>query len=411
MKKRIGIVTHNVSGTDGVSLEILKWYKVLERIGYECYFFGAEFYDFLPKDRTFQCSEASWHTDKHKKIIEKSFGANHKNHSDILFSVIESSKESLKLKIFEFINKFSIDTLLVENAMAIPVNVPLGLAIEEILKETNMPAVAHNHDFYWERDRYMQGNRIQEYLDRAFPVIGLENLKHVVINSKAQRHLKERLNTDSTVVYNVCDFLKPIKETSSEVIENIREDAGLYDGEIFFLQPVRVVPRKKIEYSIDFLEMWNKTHTPTRLVIPHAEKDTFYIEHLKCYAKERNVELAFLGEYLQSGKYELDDVYNASDFIFFTSDYEGFGNALLETIYFKKPMLVNRYEIFIDDIEPTGLDVIKIDNKMTEETVDEVEKLLANPSKIEQMVETNFYIANKEFSFEYLEEKLRKIFS
>ncbi len=40
--KRVGFVSTRISGTDGVSLETYKWYQVLERNGYECYFFAGE---------------------------------------------------------------------------------------------------------------------------------------------------------------------------------------------------------------------------------------------------------------------------------------------------------------------------------------------------------------------------------
>ena len=40
--KKVGFVSTRIAGTDGVSLETYKWYKVLERNGYECYFFAGE---------------------------------------------------------------------------------------------------------------------------------------------------------------------------------------------------------------------------------------------------------------------------------------------------------------------------------------------------------------------------------
>jgi hypothetical protein len=55
------------------------------------------------------------------------------------------------------------------------------------------------------------------------------------------------------------------------------------------------------------------------------------------------------------------DVYPHADFITYPSLYEGFGNAFLEAIYFKKPLLINRYAIFVRDIEPKGFDLITMD--------------------------------------------------
>jgi hypothetical protein len=39
--KRIGFVSTRLKGTDGVSMETEKWRIVLERMGYECFFFSG----------------------------------------------------------------------------------------------------------------------------------------------------------------------------------------------------------------------------------------------------------------------------------------------------------------------------------------------------------------------------------
>jgi len=63
-------------------------------------------------------------------------------------------------------------------------HVPLGLSLTEIIAETQIPTVAHHHDFYWERVRYSI-NAVNDYLGMAFPP-NLSNIEHVVINSAAR---------------------------------------------------------------------------------------------------------------------------------------------------------------------------------------------------------------------------------
>jgi len=48
---RIGFVSTHIAGTDGVTLETNKWYQILERNGYECYFFAGELD--TPEERSF----------------------------------------------------------------------------------------------------------------------------------------------------------------------------------------------------------------------------------------------------------------------------------------------------------------------------------------------------------------------
>ena len=68
------------------------------------------------------------------------------------------------------------------------------------------------------------------------------------------------------------------------------------------------------------------------------------------------------------------DAYLAADLITYPSLYEGFGNALIEAVFYGIPVLVNRYPVYDADIRPLGLRFVKVDGAITEETVAEVRK-------------------------------------
>jgi mannosylglucosylglycerate synthase len=110
----------------------------------------------------------------------------------------------------------------------------------------------------------------------------------------------------------------------------------------------------------------------------------------------------------QGGKiYALGDAYPHADFVTYPSLVEGFGNALLETIYFKKPALVNRYSVYKADIAPKGFSFVEIDGKITPEAVALVRELLESPSRRREMVERNYRIARRHFSYRALQEVLK----
>ena len=50
-----------------------------------------------------------------------------------------------------------------------------------------------------------------------------------------------------------------------------------------------------------------------------------------------------------------------ADLVMYPSIYEGFGNALLEAFYFKVPIIVNRYPVWVRDIEPKEFQVPVMD--------------------------------------------------
>jgi glycosyltransferase involved in cell wall biosynthesis len=93
------------------------------------------------------------------------------------------------------------------------------------------------------------------------------------------------------------------------------------------------------------------------------------------------------------------DIYPHADFITYPSLYEGFGNAFLEAVYFKKPILINRYSIFVRDIEPKGFDLIAMDGFLTRKTVEKVREVLESPRRRRQMVETNYETALRHYSY------------
>jgi hypothetical protein len=97
--------------------------------------------------------------------------------------------------------------LIAQNALTIPLQVPLGIALTEIIAETLMPTIAHHHDFFWERTRYLI-NAVGDYLRMAFPP-NLHNIAHVVINSQAQEELALRTGLSSMIIPNVLEFENP----------------------------------------------------------------------------------------------------------------------------------------------------------------------------------------------------------
>ena len=103
---------------------------------------------------------------------------------------IHNLRSYLKVQLQEYIKNYNLDLIIIENALSIPLHIPLGLALAELVSETQIPTIAHHHDLYWERIN-MEVNAVGEYLRMAFPP-DLPNIKHVVINSMARDELARR---------------------------------------------------------------------------------------------------------------------------------------------------------------------------------------------------------------------------
>jgi glycosyltransferase involved in cell wall biosynthesis len=105
----------------------------------------------------------------------------------------------------------------------------------------------------------------------------------------------------------------------------------------------------------------------------------------------------------------LTEAYLAADLIAYPSLYEGFGNALLEAVFFGKPVFVNRYPVYEADIRPLGFRFVEIDGAVTDETVEGVRALLADPAQQEADAEHNFAIGQAHLGYDRLEQGLAEL--
>ncbi|MDY6839285.1 MAG: glycosyltransferase family 4 protein [Thermodesulfobacteriota bacterium] len=404
--RRVGFVSTRIAGTDGVSLETYKWYQVLERNGHECFFFAGELD--TPKEASFLEPKAHFEDPDIAQINTRCFGKTTRATS--LSGKIEELKNHLKSRLYEFCRQFDIGLLIPENALAIPMNIPLALALTELIAETGMPTVAHHHDFSWERKRFLI-NAVQDYLQGAFPP-NLGPVRHVVINSAASRQLSYRAGISNMVIPNVFDFASPPPLSPNGKL--LRQELGFEDDELFVLQPTRVVPRKWIERAVELVSLMKLERR--RLVVSHESGDEgdLYGQRVIEYADRLGVEVVYVGEKIGSSRcfkakcdrqYTIDDAYQNADLITYPSSYEGFGNAFLEAIYFKKPIVVNRYAIFVEDIEPCGFEVITFESFVTPELIERIREYL-DPANLKRIVERNYELGKRYFSYEVLERKL-----
>ncbi|MGD9250596.1 MAG: glycosyltransferase family 4 protein [Desulfobacterales bacterium] len=412
MKLNIGMVSTRFAGLDGVSLEAAKWTEVLEEMGHCCYWLAGELD--RPARRSILVPEAHFQSDVNRWISRQIF--DRRRRSPQVLAAIHDQRTILRFHLEQFIDRFRIDCLIVENALSIPMQIPLGLALTEIIAERTIPAILHHHDFYWERPRYAH-NTVADYMQSAFPP-SLPSAMHVVINSIAREQLARRCQQLATLIPNVLDFSRP-PDVDRTVQRKSLRTMGIHPEDIVILQPTRIVQRKGIEHAVDLVHKLNLPNC--KLIVSHAAGDEgmTYAHWLKRYAARHQVDLKFLdiqtrpptennpGFFHQYRA--LWELYERSDFVTFPSLTEGFGNALLEAIYFRKPLLVNRYDTFVKDIEPLDFDLVTIDGVLTRRHVETVRHLLSCPERLDQMTAHNYEIARQHFSYQQVRSRLQVI--
>lgn len=435
--RHIGFVSTRFAGTDGVSLETAKWATVLERLGHTVSYFCGECD--RPKEKSYVVPEAFYRHPKIDQINQIVFtgewGKMHEDgqarreiktlHQDF-FSVyirpatvtkqVEELKEFFKKHLYDYASKFHLEALIVENALTIPINLPLGLALTEFIAETGYPVIAHHHDFYWERQRFLN-NSVHDYLAAAFPA-NLPSIRHVVLNSVQAYQLASRTGMAAMVIPNVMDFDSPPPQPD-DYAQSARADLGVAPDQYLILQPTRIIQRKGIEHAI---ELTRSLGLPAKLVISHAAGDegTDYEKRVRKFATMLDVTVDFESAIVGVGRgltadgrkiYSLGDIYPQADLVTYPSSVEGFGNAFLEAIYYKRPLVVNNYSIYEADIKPKGFKVIEFDGFISEKTLEETRFILTHPDRAKKQGDYNYELARRFFSFNMLERRLGLLLS
>lgn len=405
---RIGFVSTRIAGTDGVSLEIKKWDRALRELGYKCFHFAGECE--YPEEISMEVPEAHFTHSDIQKISVDLFDDMHREAETT--DLVHEYRHRLSEKLKQFVRRFDLNLIIAENALSLPMNVPLGLAITELVAETQIPTVGHHHDFTWERSRYAV-HAASDFLQAAFPP-DLPMIRHVVINSFAGRQLAWRCGVGSSLIPNVMDF-EDYREDIGEQAPELREMLGIGPDEFLVLQPTRVVPRKQIERSMELVRRLDCGRCT--LVITHAAGDegSAYMEYLRDYAEMLGVQVVFSSGIIdyergetEDGRhiFSLADAYKAADLVTYPSGIEGFGNAFLETVFYKRPIVVSNYETFQTDIHPKGFRVISFDQFITDDTVEHARHVLEHPESQQENLEHNFRLGRRYYSYSRLKEGL-----
>jgi mannosylglucosylglycerate synthase len=403
----IGFISFRFAGTDGVSLETAKWADVLEEMGHSCFYFSGQ--NDRPEAQAMVVPEAFF---QHPEILahhQRFFSGTTRTAADTKW--IHHWREQFRTHITQFMREFNLDLLIPENLLTIPLHIPLALALTELIAETGIPTIAHHHDFAWERKRFLV-NGVSDYLAAAFPP-DLPSIQHVVINSQGQQQLALRRGIPSVIVPNVMNFEQPAPQMDAYAAD-LRDVLGIASDELFVLQPTRVIQRKGIEQAIELLQQLDRK---SKLVISHESGDegSEYATKVADYANSLGVDTVFCAEHFDEHRregrngrkiYSLWDAYPHADLVTYPSLLEGFGNAFLEAVYFRKPIVVNNYPVYATDINTKGFDVILFDDFITSDMVEKTNAVLDTPDQIAKMVEKNYALGLKYFSYGVLHEKL-----
>jgi hypothetical protein len=432
----IAIAHFRIGLTDGVSLEIEKRKKILQELGNTVYTIAGTGTNDI--NLIIPHLDYKNHPDI-KKISQYAFFSTEQNGAieDLLQEITHSVYQQLE----SFWQKTHFSCIFIHNLFSLPVCLPATLAFTEFLqKHPKIKGIAVHHDFYWEPSRRKIYKSyfppIQKMIDTYFPP-KIDNLHHCVINTIAQNYIKNEKKIDSLVISDTFDFDTEIEKENS--YEEFKKDVGIKWDDIVFLSAVRIRRRKALGLGIDLVaevikmkksligkKKYNgEVITEDSIIVllmpgEYNSTELPYVELLKKEATEKGVEIKWIQNLVGSEtqkkeglrKYCLWDCYYNTDFVLYTSLWEGWGNQFIEAVYFKKPVVVFEYLVFKSDIQPVGFKTIslgdtlingneslrKVSAEALHTSAQETITILLDSQEYNTMVDNNYSLGKKYYN-------------
>ena len=408
---KIGIAATRMAGVDGVTFETAKWEAVLNGMGHDLRLCAGEVDALRFQARLVPPMHFTWAPAA--RVSAAAFDP--ESNPAAVRAEIDRLADLLLPVLHDWVRVNALDALIVENAWAIPMQLPLAVALRRMVEERRLPTIGHHHDYWWERERFATCV-VPEVLEEAFPP-DLPWVRHVSINSLGAAQLRKHRGIDSVVVPNVFDFGDRRPRRSPAVRRRLRHELGMNERGLLVVQPTRVVPRKGIELAIELVGRLDDPDAVLLITSPAGDEGLAYLVELERLAERHRVRLAYAADRFApdaDGKpirpaHSLNDAYLAADLITYPSLYEGYGNALVEALYYGVPVMVNRYPVYVADIAPLGVRMIEIDGAISDDTIEEVRALLANPRRIRENAHHNFEVGQRHLSYGLLRRRLRSL--
>ena len=467
---RIGMIHSLIGKNDGVSIVIdqtvnaMKNYMDIDLGNF--FFLGAHS---SPRFHALT-DEVFWHkSEEHKFILQHYNDPNTEGLDELIHKNALYAKEVIK----KWVNENYIDLIIAHNTSH-PYNfitaVGLGYYIEELRQQGIIwpKLMVWWHDSYFEREIFASpGPVIRKYL-KYLPgtyvdAIAFINNQQVELGKKVfreQKHPKMEafFNQRTTVVPNTSEIpwewesqelssqnrIAPPQDKYNESFfhsiglkEQVMAKGFKMEDTVLLLQHTRVVPRKKIELAIDLAFLLeqkfrkeNQNKCIALIISGHSgDEQNAYQQQLTDYfttKRQRNPDahvILIFGEnnilshrdIIVDKKYykfaEIPSIIAAHGGIgTYFSDVEGFGNNLLEMISMGLPVVINKYDVYKEEIEKFGFKLPSVDNSgVTPELVDDAYRLLNDIHWRNEVVMHNLKVLKENFDHEIIAQKLKPL--
>jgi mannosylglucosylglycerate synthase len=282
--------------------------------------------------------------------------------------------------------------VVVENLLALPLNLAAARVLTTVLADRlgdGVRVLLHHHDLAWQRPETAHVTELPPHLPGAV---------HVAINDFSGQELSAR-GIEAVTVRNAFDL-----NAAPGQREETRAALGLGPGDVLVLQPTRAIARKNIPDALRLAEgLAERLDGPVHYWLPGPAEDGYAPVLRQVLASARvpvlrqhPAELAVAGA--PAG---MADAYAACDLVVFPStEGEGFGQPVIESVAAGRPLAVARYRA-LEEILALGFEFLPAGDPAA------VAEALLRPDRA--VAERNLALARRHFSLTALVDRLRRL--
>jgi glycosyltransferase involved in cell wall biosynthesis len=242
----------------------------------------------------------------------------------------------------------------------------------------------------------------------------MKNIVHITSTESAKQKLSEKRKIQSKLIPNTMDIDKLQK--IDDFNKDFRKSFGIKEDQLIFLQPTRVKRNKFVERSIKLVaEINDITKKDNVLLItgsPVYSRGNYFEEIVK-KMKKQGVNVIFANDRIFLGRhknpeqkfYSIHDAYLHADIVIYPTAGDAFGNPVIESVAYNKPLVVNSFPNLNEFIDK-GFKFVVMDEKVDAEVVSDTYELIANKKKANEMVENNFDLLKKNYLSDNLDDAL-----
>lgn len=310
---RFALVSFRLGAADGVSVETEKWRAALAALGHDTYRVAG----------AFGAAEAG---DVHVPGLGYAAGGGATGTAAPSRGELESALGAA-------------DVVVVENMFGLPLNVAASAVLAEVLEDRTV--IGHHHDLVSQRP---ESTASHDLVVSLFPP-ALPRMAHVTINDLSRRELEAR-GIPARVVPNTFDP----EPAPGLLVGELRAKLGVTGRDATLaLVPSRVIPRKRLSRTVAFCEALAAAGPgPVVLLVTGPVEDGHAAEFGRL-CERTGVDVAHEpGWFGPSGTFSVADAYGAADVVVFASDWEGFGNPVMESVAYARPLVVSAYPVLVE---------------------------------------------------------------